>query len=113
MVRGGVGKDPSGVPGGGYTPAWGNYGDDSFGECGVPTYNRFHMPHGRGASNAPYWYSFDAGARAYACVWSLGGECERLCACVRACVRFRACVYVCVVCKCVVGAHVCLFVCER
>ena len=36
--------DPSGAAGQGYHPVWGNIGDDSHGECGVPMYNRFHMP---------------------------------------------------------------------
>ena len=33
-------KDPSGAPGNGFHPKWGNYGDDSKGECGVPIYHR-------------------------------------------------------------------------
>ena len=36
-------KDPSKAPGQGWHPAWGNYGDDSGGECAVPMVNRFHM----------------------------------------------------------------------
>ncbi len=42
----------------GFHPSWGNYGDDSNGECGVPTRNRFHMPDN---GNNIYWYSFDYG----------------------------------------------------
>ncbi|XP_065072044.1 uncharacterized protein LOC135696546 isoform X2 [Rhopilema esculentum] len=51
-------KDPSGAPGEGYHPKWGNYGKDSGGECGVPMYYRFHMP-----DNGHYlwWYSYDFG----------------------------------------------------
>ena len=55
----GQGKDPSGAAGVGFHPEWGNYGDDSHGECGVPTYNRFTMP---GNGNALFWYSFDYGS---------------------------------------------------
>ena len=41
---GGHDKDPSGVKTpGGYMPKWGNFGDDSGGECGVPTSKRFVM----------------------------------------------------------------------
>lgn len=36
-------KDPSKAPGQGWHPSWGNYGDDSGGECAVPMVNRFHM----------------------------------------------------------------------
>merc|ERR1712080_522880 len=35
------GKDPSGAPPPGFHPTWGDYGDDSYGECGVPTNARF------------------------------------------------------------------------
>lgn len=52
-------KDPSHAPGTGFHPSWGNYGDDSAGECGVPTYNRFHMPDN---GNSLFWYSFDFGS---------------------------------------------------
>jgi hypothetical protein len=52
-------KDPSHAPGTGWHPSWGNYGDDSNGECGVPTYYRFHMPDNNGLS--PFWYSFNYG----------------------------------------------------
>ena len=51
-------KDPSGVAGNGFHPSWGNYGDDSGGECGLPTYRRFHMP---GNGRGPWWYSFEHG----------------------------------------------------
>lgn len=53
----GTARDPSGVneP---YVdgPTYG--GDDSFGECGVPTDRRFHMPEN---GNGVFWYSFEAG----------------------------------------------------
>ncbi|XP_015775723.1 PREDICTED: probable inactive purple acid phosphatase 2 [Acropora digitifera] len=52
-------KDPSGAPGEGWHPIWGNFGDDSGGECGVPMYYRFHMPDN---GNALWWYSFDYGS---------------------------------------------------
>ena len=51
-------KDPSRAPGNGFHPSWGNYGHDSGGECGVPVYNRFHMPEN---GNQPWWYSFKNG----------------------------------------------------
>jgi len=54
------GKDPSGeTTPGGYHPQWGNFGEDSKGECGVPTANHFQMPNTRGNSNGVFWYSFD------------------------------------------------------
>jgi hypothetical protein len=38
---GGLGKDPSGEPSGdGFRPIWGNFGNDSGGECGVPISKR-------------------------------------------------------------------------
>lgn len=41
---GGRYKDPSGVESeGGYSPEWGNFEDDSGGECGVPVSKRFTM----------------------------------------------------------------------
>ena len=46
-------KDPSGAPGNGYHPKWGNYGKDSGGECGVPMFYRFHMPDN---GNSIWWY---------------------------------------------------------
>jgi len=50
-------QDPSGVHSG-FRPSWGNYGDDSNGECGLPVFARFHMPdNGFG----PLWYSLNAG----------------------------------------------------
>jgi acid phosphatase type 7 len=49
-------KDPSGIKDGGFRPYWGNFGDDSSGECSVPMYYRFHMPDN---GNSIYWYSFD------------------------------------------------------
>ena len=55
-------KDPSNVTGNGFHPSWGNYGDDSGGECGVPPYYRFHMP---GNGNAVWWYSFEYGLAHY------------------------------------------------
>ena len=51
-------KDPSHAPGEGFHPEWGNYGDDSGGECGVPTFYRFHMPD---TGNSLWWYSYDYG----------------------------------------------------
>ena len=48
-------KDPSGAPGEGWHPSWGNFGDDSGGECGVPMYYRFHMPDN---GNAVWWYVY-------------------------------------------------------
>jgi len=50
-------KDPSGA-GLGFHPSWGNYGDDSQGECSVPMYYRFHMPEN---GFSLYWYSFNYG----------------------------------------------------
>ena len=58
--RSGGGKDPSHAPGVGFHPSWGNYGDDSGGECGIPVYNRFHMPESWNG-NQPWWYSFEYG----------------------------------------------------
>jgi len=52
-------KDPSGAPGTGFHPDWGNFGDDSSGECAVPMYHRFTMP---ANGNALFWYSFDYGS---------------------------------------------------
>ncbi len=53
------GKDPSNVTDPhGYMPRWGNFGNDSGGECGVPTAARFGMPQSKG-SNGVFWYSFD------------------------------------------------------
>ena len=51
-------KDPSKAEGNGFHPSWGNYLDDSGGECGIPPYYRFHMPD---SGNSIWWYSFDYG----------------------------------------------------
>lgn len=51
-------NDPSGATGNGFHPIWGNYGDDSSGECSVPMYYRFFAPDN---GNDIYWYSFDFG----------------------------------------------------
>ena len=64
-----IGKrlEGSGAPPGGWHPSWGNLGDDSSGECGVPTAARFN---GTGSarlsaadppSNGVFWYSFEEG----------------------------------------------------
>jgi len=37
-------------------PIWGNFGDDSGGECGVPVKKKFQMP-----DNGRFWYSFKYG----------------------------------------------------
>ncbi len=57
------GNDPSGAKPGGWHPQnegekWGNMGDDSQGECGVPTNARYF---GTGNGNGIFWYSFDEG----------------------------------------------------
>ena len=50
-------NDPSGAPvPAGFYPAWGNYGDDSSGECGVPMFQRYTMP---GSGNALFWYAYN------------------------------------------------------
>ncbi|ETO06202.1 hypothetical protein RFI_31194 [Reticulomyxa filosa] len=49
-------EDISGAANNGYHPDWGNFGDDSNGECGVPTAERYHMPDN---GNQVFWYSFD------------------------------------------------------
>ncbi|GAB9468700.1 Inactive purple acid phosphatase 9 [Globisporangium polare] len=51
-------KDPSGVPGNGFHPVEGNYGSDSYGECGVPTNKRFVMPEN---GNNVFWWSVEYG----------------------------------------------------
>jgi len=63
---GGIDKDPSGVETlHGFSPAWGNFHNDSGGECGVPTAKRFTMPQHISskknsiASNGVFWYSYD------------------------------------------------------
>eukprot|EP00456_Euglypha_rotunda_P032696 TRINITY_DN2533_c0_g1_i1.p1 TRINITY_DN2533_c0_g1~~TRINITY_DN2533_c0_g1_i1.p1 ORF type:complete len:314 (+),score=50.81 TRINITY_DN2533_c0_g1_i1:92-943(+) len=53
------GNDPSGATGAGFHPTWGNYGDDSGGECSVPFFHRYHMPDN---GNFLFWYSFDYGS---------------------------------------------------
>lgn len=59
---GGHGKDPSGVmTEHGFMPSWGNFGQDSGGECGVPTAKRFRMPNPTRLSNGVFWYSYDYG----------------------------------------------------
>ena len=51
-------KDPSHAPGEGFHPKWGDYANDSRGECGVPVFHRFRMPDmGFGL----WWYSYDYG----------------------------------------------------
>ena len=45
----------------GFHPVWGNYGSDSQGECGVPTFYRFTAPH-TANSNAVFWYAFGYGS---------------------------------------------------
>ena len=45
----------------GFMPSWGNMGDDSGGECGVPTAKRFTMPQ-KDDSNGVFWYSFVQGS---------------------------------------------------
>merc|ERR1719487_1192414 len=66
-LTGGNGKDktvpqPQPTPGedSGFKPFWGNFGDDSKGECGVPTMNRFTMPGPWAAAHRP-WYTFASG----------------------------------------------------
>lgn len=54
------GVDISGVQGPSFHPDWGDYRDDSYGECGVPTAKRFTMPKKSG-SNLVFWYSYDYG----------------------------------------------------
>merc|ERR1740130_2558684 len=50
-------KDPSGAAGTGFHPTWGNYGDDSAGECGVPVVKRFPNPPPSG--HGIFWYSYN------------------------------------------------------
>ena len=51
----------------GFHPAWGNFENDSGGECGVPTTKRFTMPQRNEdasllpPSNGVFWYSHDFG----------------------------------------------------
>ena len=51
-------KDPSYAKGEGFHPEWGNYGNDSGGECGVPTFYRFSMPD---TGHSLWWYSYNYG----------------------------------------------------
>ncbi|BDA43217.1 probable inactive purple acid phosphatase 27 [Coccomyxa sp. Obi] len=55
-----------------YDPDWGNYGNDSGGECGVAVAKRFLMPNSATASgpssNAPFWYGFDYGSVHFAII---------------------------------------------
>lgn len=52
-------RDPSGeLP---YHPSWGNFGEESGGECGVMAARRFAMPN-QDRDNAPFWYSYDYGS---------------------------------------------------
>jgi Purple acid Phosphatase, N-terminal domain/Calcineurin-like phosphoesterase len=52
-------KDPSRIDtDSGFMPAWGNFGNDSGGECGVPISKRFSMP---ASGNGVFWYSYDCG----------------------------------------------------
>lgn len=56
---GGGSKDPSHVETeDGFRPAWGDFANDSGGECGVPTSKRFTMP---ATGNGVFWYSYDYG----------------------------------------------------
>ena len=65
--------DISGVEGPSFHPVWGDYADDSFGECGVTTAMRFTMPQAKSKDMAPsngvFWYSFDHGPVHFT-VWS-------------------------------------------
>jgi acid phosphatase type 7 len=51
-------NDPSGAPGVGFHPSWGNFGDDSAGECGRPFFERFHMPDN---GESVFWWSLEYG----------------------------------------------------
>jgi len=63
VTGGGPGMDPSGVnTSHGYQPAWGNFHNDSGGECGVPTAKRFAMPQSSSTSNGVFWYSHEFGS---------------------------------------------------
>lgn len=64
------GGDPSGSTSA-YNPKWGNYGNDSGGECGVTVASRFSMPGDdadanaaapNGPANPPFWYSYNYGS---------------------------------------------------
>jgi hypothetical protein len=49
-----------------FKPYWGNYGDDSHGECGIPYSNRFHMP---GPGQQSLWYSYVQSIRVSRFFW--------------------------------------------
>lgn len=54
-------KDASGLTNP-FLPEWGNFGSDSNGECGYPTFNRFLMPNDNsGSGKPPFWYGFHSG----------------------------------------------------
>ena len=71
MSGGGSGKDPSQyvTTDSGFMPVWGNFANDSGGECGVPTSKRFTMPAGsidndekpELQNNGVFWYWYDYG----------------------------------------------------
>ncbi len=70
MSGGGSGKDPSKyvTTESGFMPVWGNFANDSGGECGVPTSKRFKMPNGTNDNDRPelhsngvFWYLYDYG----------------------------------------------------
>jgi Calcineurin-like phosphoesterase/Purple acid Phosphatase, N-terminal domain len=66
MSGGGSEKDPSHfvTTESGFMPVWGNFANDSGGECGVPTSKRFSMPAGdvnANPNNGVFWYWFDYG----------------------------------------------------
>ena len=70
MSGGGSGKDPSKyvTTESGFMPIWGNFANDSGGECGVPTSKRFTMPNGTNDNDRPelhsngvFWYWYDYG----------------------------------------------------
>jgi acid phosphatase type 7 len=60
--------DPSGGSQAPYSPAWGNFGADSGGECGVMLARRFHMPSRSRADNPPFWYSFEHGSARFVAI---------------------------------------------
>jgi hypothetical protein len=51
-------KDPSGETHE-YQPKWGNFCNDSGGECGVPTSARFTMPAESSGGNGVFWHSYN------------------------------------------------------
>jgi len=61
----GARAESSGAPPGGWHPPWGNLGDDSHGECGVPVAARFNGTGSADAAvlgaNGVFWYSFEEG----------------------------------------------------